>query len=44
MTDLTVWLGTSIIYVYGKVNDVETTFTLLGGGLWQATVSCVGGQ
>ncbi|GEM_PF-978600 len=35
---LNIWLGTSIIYVYGKVNEVETTFTLQGDGIWQAVV------
>jgi len=35
---LTVWVGASIIYLYGTVNGVAYTFTLLGEGFWQAVV------
>lgn len=39
---LTVWVGPSIIYLYGTVNGVAATFTLLGGGYWQAVVPVSG--
>ncbi len=35
---LTVWVGASIIYLYGTVNGEAATFTLAGGGEWQTTV------
>ena len=35
---LSVWVGATIIYLYGTVNGVATTFTLVGGGEWQAVV------
>ena len=33
---ISVWLGASIIYVYGTVNGEPTTFTLAGDGIWEA--------
>lgn len=38
MQTLSVWVGVNIIYLYGTVNGVEATFTLIGGGHWEATV------
>jgi hypothetical protein len=38
MQTLSVWVGVNIIYLYGTVNGVEATFTLTGGGHWEATV------
>ena len=38
MQTLSVWVGVDIIYLYGTVNNVETTFTLIGNGVWEATV------
>jgi len=35
---LSVWVGVEIIYLYGTVNGVAATFTLVGGGMWQAIV------
>lgn len=35
---LSVWVGASIIYLYGTVNGEAATFTLVGDGEWQATV------
>jgi len=35
---LTVWVGPAIIYLYGTVNGVAATFTLIGDGYWQAEV------
>lgn len=35
---ITVWVGASIIYLYGTVNGTAATFTLVGDGYWQATV------
>jgi hypothetical protein len=35
---LNVWLGPEIIYLYGTVNGVAATFTLIGSGQWQAEV------
>jgi hypothetical protein len=35
---LSVWVGASIIYLYGTVNGEAATFTLIGAGEWQATV------
>lgn len=36
--DISVWVGASIIYLYGTVNGEAATFTLVGDGEWQATV------
>lgn len=35
---LSVWVGASIIYLYGTVNGEAATFTLVGDGYWQAVV------
>lgn len=35
---LSVKLGLDIIYVYGTVNGVEATFTLVEAGIWSAVV------
>lgn len=35
---LSVWVGASIIYLYGTVNGEAATFTLIGNGEWQSTV------
>jgi len=35
---LSVWVGASIIYLYGTVNGEAATFTLVGDGEWQAVV------
>jgi len=35
---LSVWVGATIIYLYGTVNGEAATFTLLGDGYWQASV------
>lgn len=35
---ISVWVGASIIYLYGTVNGGAATFTLVGNGYWQATV------
>lgn len=35
---LSVWVGAEIIYLYGTVNGEAATFTLIGGGEWQAIV------
>jgi hypothetical protein len=35
---LSVWVGAEIIYLYGTVNGEAATFTLVGGGMWQAIV------
>lgn len=36
---ITVWVGATIIYLYGTVNDEAATFTLVGDGAWQAVVA-----
>jgi hypothetical protein len=36
--NISVWVGASIIYLYGTVNGDAETFTLVGDGEWQATV------
>ena len=36
---LSVWVGAEIIYLYGTVNEEDTTFTLVGDGEWQAVVT-----
>lgn len=36
---LTINLGTEIIYVYGTVNGAEATFTLVQTGVWETTVT-----
>lgn len=35
---LSVWVGVEIIYLYGTVNGVAATFTLVGTGEWQTIV------
>lgn len=35
---LSVWVGASIIYLYGTANGEAATFTLSGDGYWQAVV------
>lgn len=35
---LSVWVGASIIYLYGTVNGEAATFTLMGDGQWQTIV------
>ena len=36
---LSIWVGVSIIYLYGTVNGEAATFTLVCDGYWQATVT-----
>lgn len=38
METLSIWVGTNIVYLYGKVNGTDATFTLVGDGYWQAIV------
>lgn len=38
MQTLSVWVGANIIYLYGTVNGLEATFTLVREGVWETTV------